>query len=68
MAAPAAEKRVRFKFIGETVAELKKVTWLSRNESLYLTGLVLLFSIVVGALLGGLDYLLSWLVNVLFLG
>lgn len=67
MAAPAAEKRVRFKFIGETVAELKKVTWLSRNESLYLTGLVLLFSIVVGALLGGLDYLLSWLVNVLFL-
>jgi preprotein translocase subunit SecE len=67
MAAPAAEKRVRFKFIGETVAELKKVTWLSRNESFYLTGLVLLFSIVVGALLGGLDYLLSWLVNVLFL-
>jgi preprotein translocase SecE subunit len=45
--------------------ELKKVTWLSRREALYLTGLVLLFSAFVGAILGGLDYLFSFLIRTL---
>jgi preprotein translocase subunit SecE len=58
----------RFKFIGETVAELKKVVWLSRREVIYLTGLVLLAAIIVGLLLGGFDFGFAQLVNKLFLG
>jgi len=37
--------RSRFSFIGETIAELRKVTWLTRREAIYLTGLVLIISI-----------------------
>lgn len=55
-------------FISGTVAELKKVTWLSWNEALRLTALVLGISIVVGLILGGLDYGFSALVSKLFVG
>jgi preprotein translocase SecE subunit len=68
MGTPATIKPPRFKFIGESIAELKKVTWLSRREGIYLTTLVLAFSAVVGVILGGLDYLFSFLVNKFFVG
>ena len=55
-------------FISDTVAELKKVTWLSWNEALRLTAIVLGISIVVGLILGGLDYGFSALVSKLFVG
>ena len=59
----ATDKPVRFKFFRDIKDELKKVTWLSRREALHLTGLVLIFSAVVGVILGGLDYLFSYLVR-----
>jgi len=65
---PATDKPVRFKLVRDIKDELKKVTWLSRREALYLTGLVLVFSAVVGAVLGGLDYLFSFLVKQFFVG
>jgi len=46
----------RFRFIGETISELKKVVWLTRREVIYLTGLVLIVTLVVGLILGLLDY------------
>jgi preprotein translocase SecE subunit len=55
-------------FISDTVAELKKVTWLSMNEALRLTALVLGISIVVGLILGGLDLGFTTLINKLFVG
>ena len=58
----------RFRFIGETIAELKKVVWLSRQELAYLTTLVLIISISVGLVLGAIDYGFSKLVNIVFLG
>jgi preprotein translocase subunit SecE len=58
----------RFKAVSETIAELKKVVWLTRREAIYLTGLVLLASIVAGALLGGFDFGFAQLVNKIFLG
>jgi preprotein translocase subunit SecE len=67
MVVPEAKKKGSG-FIAETIAELKKVTWLSWNESLRLTALVLGISIVVGLILGGLDYGFSTLINKLFLG
>ena len=58
----------RFGFIGEVIAELKKVVWLTRREAAYLTGLVLLVAAAAGIFLGALDYGFSRLVDWLFLG
>jgi preprotein translocase SecE subunit len=62
------EKPVRFRLVRDIRDELKKVTWLSRREALYLTGLVLAFSAAVGVVLYGLDYLFSFLVRTFFVG
>ncbi len=61
-AAPA-KRAPRFSFIRDTVAELKKVTWLTRREALYLSGLVLLVAVSVGIVLGLLDLGLSEIVE-----
>ncbi len=58
----------RFKFISETVAELKKVVWLSRREIVYLTALVLVVAIIMGLVLGVIDFGFTKLVNDVFLG
>jgi len=63
----AATKASRFRFIGDIVAELKKVVWLNRREVAYLTFLVLVVTIALGIVLGATDYGFSKLVNV-FLG
>jgi len=66
----AATKRSgsKFRFIGDIIAELKKVVWLSRREAAYLTGLVLIVSIICGIVLGAVDYGFSGLVEKVFLG
>ena len=61
-------KRSRFRLIGETIAELKKVVWLTRREVAYLTFLVLVDAIAVGLTLGAFDYGFTNLVNEFFLG
>jgi len=58
----------RFRFIGDTIAELKKVTWLTRREVAYLTALVLIVAVTVGAVLSGIDWGFSGIVNKLLLG
>ena len=58
----------RFRRIGEIIAELKKVVWLTRREVAYLTFLVLVISVTVGLFLGAIDYGFSNLINKLFLG
>jgi preprotein translocase subunit SecE len=60
--------RSRFRFFGETISELKKVTWLTRREIIYLTTLVLITAAVAGLILGVLDYGFSELVEKVFLG
>jgi preprotein translocase subunit SecE len=55
-------------FIRDTIAEMKKVTWLSRREIIYLTGLVLLVAVIVGIILGGVDYGFTQLVEKVILG
>jgi preprotein translocase SecE subunit len=47
---------------------MKKVTWLSRREIAYLTGLVLLVAISAGIVLGLIDLGFSELVSRLLLG
>ena len=58
----------RFRRFGEVIAELKKVVWLSRREAAYLTGIVLVATLIAGALLGALDFGFSELVNKFLLG
>ena len=61
-------KRSRFRIIGETIAELKKVVWLTKREAAYLTFLVLVVAIIVGLILGAFDYGFTRLVDGFFLG
>jgi len=58
----------RFRFIGDIIAELKKVVWLTRREAIYLTTLVLIVAMAMGILLGAFDYGFTQLVDKLFLG
>jgi len=66
--ATAKRSSSRFRFISETIAELKKVVWLTRREAAYLTGLVLIVSITVGIILGVIDFGFTKLVNDIFIG
>jgi len=58
----------RFRFVGDTFTELKKVTWLTKREAAYLTGLVLIVAISVGIVLGLIDKGLSEVVGRFLLG
>jgi len=56
-----------FNYFGEIINELKKVVWLTRREIIYLTGLVLVVTIIAGIVLGFLDFGFSQLVSKVFL-
>jgi preprotein translocase subunit SecE len=44
------------RFFQETIGELRKVSWPSRQEAIRLTEIVLLVILVMALLLGGLDW------------
>ena len=46
-------------FVNESIAELKKVVWPSKEQIIKLTLVVLGVSIATGLLIGGLDYLFT---------
>jgi len=50
-------------FLKEVYYELRRVNWLSRNEVVRYTLIVLVITIIVAAFLGGLDYLFSSLIR-----
>ncbi|MGD1118219.1 MAG: preprotein translocase subunit SecE [Dehalococcoidales bacterium] len=57
-----------FNYFSEIYNELKKVVWLKwPQEVLYLTGLVLIVTIIAGIVLGFLDFGFSQLVSKVFL-
>lgn len=58
---------VRFRFISDIIAELKKVVWLTRREAAYLTTMVLIVAIIVGIILGTVDYGFTKLVDNVFI-
>ena len=49
------------RWLRETRAELRKVTWPTREEALRLTYVVIGLSVAMGLLLGGVDFLLNTL-------
>ena len=66
--ASAKQSRSRFRYFGEIISELRKVVWLTRREIAYLTGLVLIVTIIFAIILGTVDYGFSNLVDAIFLG
>jgi preprotein translocase SecE subunit len=71
MTQPTAAKKKGFRlfnYISEIINELKKVVWLNRREVAYLTGLVLLVTVIAGLFLGALDFGFSALVDKFFIG
>ena len=51
------------KGIANIVAELKKVTWPTREETVRLGIAVIIISVVIGLALGGVDVFFNWLVD-----
>jgi len=64
---PTKKSASRFSFIGETIAELKKVVWPTRREAAYLTLLVLIVAVTVGIILGVIDYGFTFFVDEIFI-
>ena len=57
----------RFKFLGETLSELRKVVWPTRQEATYLTTLVIVVTMAAAIALGVIDYGFSKLMDVILL-
>lgn len=59
------EPNALVRYYRETVGELKKVVWPTRQEALNLTGIVLVVIFVMAATLGSFDYLFAKLFELL---
>ena len=66
-AAPAKGKRGilswRPRWIMDIISELRKVVWPSRPDTIHLTVVVLIVSVIIGLFLGGVDIGFAWLVE-----
>jgi preprotein translocase subunit SecE len=54
-----------FKFIKEVNAELRHVSWPTRNQAAGYTILVIIISIIIAAYLGAFDWVFTKLINLL---
>lgn len=52
-------------FLSEVKTELSKVVWPSREETIRLTVIVIVVSIILGLFVGGLDYLFTFLTGLI---
>ena len=50
-------------FLSDVRTELKKVSWPKRQETVKLTGVVVLISVILAAFLGLLDFIFITLLN-----
>ena len=62
----AKRRRARFSFIGDTIAELRKVVWPTRRETIRLSIMVVVVCIVLGLLLSAVDLGFTQVSKVLF--
>jgi preprotein translocase subunit SecE len=53
-------------FVGEVIAELKKVYWPPRNETVAFTVVVLIVVVFVSVYLGLVDWVLSFVMSFVF--
>ena len=64
----AQPRKRRFTFFSDIIGELRKVAWPTRQETIRLTLIVIGLCVVMGVLLGAVDYGFSELVAKVFLG
>ena len=64
---PAALVGWRPRFVMDIISELRKVTWPGRPEVTHLTVVVIIVSLILGAVLGGIDIGFGWLIDNLLL-
>lgn len=60
-------ERWPFKFFSEVITELRKVSWLSRQELIRLGFMVIVVTVAAGIVLGLVDYGFSKLIKVVLL-
>ena len=48
-------KRI-IQFLKEVRIELSKVTWPTRRQAIYMTGIVVLFAVIIGLFVSGVDF------------
>lgn len=53
----------RPKFLMDVISELRKVIWPSREDTLHMAVVVVIVTIIFGALLGGIDVGFGWLID-----
>jgi len=51
------------RFITEIVSELRKVVWPTRDDVVYLTIVVVIVTLTLGAILGAIDIGFGWLIE-----
>lgn len=71
-ARPPSQQRRGFRlkppgFLDDIFSELKKVTWPTRQETAYLTMVVLIVATAAGIVLGLVDVVFNWLIDQLLL-
>jgi preprotein translocase subunit SecE len=71
-AKPPTQQRRGFRlkvpgFLEDILSELKKVTWPTRQETAYLTMVVIIVAVAAGIILGVVDVIFSWLIDQLLL-
>ncbi|WP_322817905.1 preprotein translocase subunit SecE [Tepidiforma sp.] len=59
-------RRLQPRFVADVIAELRKVTWPSFQETRYLTIVVAIVAVVMGLFLGAVDLLFGWTIERLF--
>ena len=67
---PRPRRRFRLRLprlLDEIFSELKKVTWPTREETAYLTMVVIIVSVIAGIILGSIDILFNWVIDRLLL-
>lgn len=61
----AGQQAFRFRFFGDTVAELKRVTWPPKEQVIRLTVMVLAISTAIGLFLASVDWVFSQITRLL---
>jgi len=60
-----AKGRQAREFFSESLFELRKVVWPTRQETTRTTGVILVVVVIVSLVLSGFDFVISWLIRLL---
>jgi preprotein translocase subunit SecE len=64
MAFTAKGREIR-EFFSESMFELRKVVWPTTQETRKITGVIMIVVVIVGLILSGFDFVISWLIRLL---